>query len=177
MVVFDYETLKWKGECHAVAGVLNVSQPVDAVSTRYLRRSRTQPPEKTMKKLVYDICRSPRLRASNVCMFVISCKHPLLHVRICAMSCKISHNSHAAWRCATRAYLCDVVQNCLTASSMQPQAIMSLLGCSWRFANEHTHSSSAILSRARANAVHLTINYEPPRTGPRGMPFLITFCN
>ena len=51
IIVFDYET-KWKGECHAVAGVLNMSQPVDAVSTKYLRRSRTQPPEKIMKKLV-----------------------------------------------------------------------------------------------------------------------------
>ena len=60
---------------------------------------------------MYDTCRSPRLRASNVCIFVISCKHPLLHVRICAMSCKISHNSRAAWRCATRAYLCEVVQD------------------------------------------------------------------
>ena len=40
-----------------------------------------------------------------------------------------------------------------------------------------THSSSAILPRARDNAVHLSINYELPRTGPIVMTGLITVCN
>ena len=103
-----------------------------------------------------SVCVFVRLRGMRVYLCDVVQDSPA--ARRCATRaylCDVVQDSSAARRCVTRAYLCHVVQNCPTTPSMQSQAIMSLLGCSWRwskgtlelttrFANEHTQLISDI---------------------------------